>query len=245
MTRALFTAIGLILGGALAHNADAGTITIGTADTGNCVPFMCNGSETSTGPSVTYQQVYSASTFSGPVSIAAENFLWVFAQSFGGNDTLLGGTYVFTLSTTSAPVNGLSTNLSANLGADAAQVLSVTIAPGGVSFGASYTFTNTTPFDYNPASGNLLLQVAVSNQDDVANGDGNSYVDADDTGALTSRAYTFPSGPAAGSYSDGSGLVTTFTYGPVSISEPDPLLLTVGGLLLLIGVARVRGHAAE
>jgi hypothetical protein len=243
MKKILLTAAGLVLAGALAHNADAAAVTIGTADVGNCYPFMCNDSGTNTGPSITYQQVYSAGAFSGPLSISAETFYWFFAQTYGGTDTLLGGTYAFTLSTTSAPVDGLDSScLSCNLGADATQVLTYSVPAGGLSFPASYTLVNTTPFDYDPANGNLLLQVAVTNQDDVPNYSGNSYVDADDTGALTSRAYAF-AGSNSG-FADSTGLVTTFSSGPISVPEPSPLSLMAGGLLLLIGVARVRGQRA-
>jgi hypothetical protein len=240
MKRAVLAAIGLLFSGAVSYNANAGTVTIGTADTGNCYPFMCNDSGVSSGPSITYQQVYAASAFPGPISITDEGFAWLFAQQFGGSDTLLGGTYVFTLSTTSAGVDGLNPNsLSANLGADATQVLSVTIPAGGVSFGTSYTFTNTSPFDYNPANGNLLLQVAVSNQDNVLNGNGNSYVDADDTGALTSRAYAIPSMDI--SIADSTGLVTTFSFGPATaVPEPSSLLVAAGGMLLMLGMVRLR-----
>ena len=236
MKRAVFLVVGLLFSGAVSHNANAGTVTIGTANFGNCYPFMCNDSGTSSGPSITYQQVYAASAFPGPISITDEEFPWLFAQQFGGNDTLLGGTYVFTLSTTSAAVNGLSSSsLSSNLGADATQVLSVTIPAGGVSFGTSYTFTNTSPFSYDPVNGNLLLQVAVSNQDNVPNGSGNSYVDSDGTGMLTSRAYAF--GGADSGSADSTGLVTTFSFG---VPEPSSLSVLAGGVLLLIGMVRPR-----
>jgi hypothetical protein len=238
MKKVVLTAVGLLFSGAVSYDANAGTVTIGTVNDANCYPFMCNDSGTSNGPSITYQQVYAASAFPGPISVTDEEF--TLAQGAGVGDTLLGGTYVFTLSTTSAPVNGLNaSSLSANLGADAAQVLSVTIPAGGISFGASYTFTNTSPFDYNPANGNLLLQVAVSNQDNVFNGDGNSFNDADENGLLTSRAYAF-NGFDSGS-ADSIGLVTTFSFGSSTpVPEPSSLLVAAGGVLLMLGMVRVR-----
>jgi hypothetical protein len=145
---------------------------------------MCNGSGTSTGQSIQYEQVYSATAFSGPITITSETFFWNFAQEFGGSDKLLGGTYNLFLSTTSASVGGLSATLNNNLGADNTEVLSLTVPSGGESFGTSFTFTNSTDFNYNPSNGNLLLEVIVSNQDNVANFSGNSYNDADDTGTL-------------------------------------------------------------
>jgi hypothetical protein len=243
MKRTLLAAAATLLLGLAAQTAQADAITVGTANTGNCYPFMCNDSGTSSGPSIQYQQVYSASAFSGPVTITSESFYWMFAQTFGGNDKLLGGTYNFMLSTTTAAVNGLNNScLSCNIGADNTQVLSFTVPAGGISFGTSFTFDNTTDFSYNPLNGNLLLDIQVTNQDLVPNGSGNSYVDADNTGSVTSRAYAFE-GSNSG-FADSVGLVTTF--GTTSaVPEPSSVLLTATGLFGfgLAGVLRRKRSA--
>jgi hypothetical protein len=243
MKKFLHLAAVLLLLATASQKAQASSITVGTADTGNCYPFMCNDSGTNVGPSIEYQQVYAASAFSGPVTITSETFYWMFAQEFGGSDTLLGGTYVFSLSTTSAPVNGLNAGcLSCNLGADNTVVDTVTIPSGGVSFGTSWTFTNTTNFNYNPANGNLLLDITVTNQDNVPNGSGNSYNDADDTGMATSRAFAYL-GSNEG-FADSTGLVTTFGTSTHGVTpEPSSLLLLGSGLVGLGGVLRRKlGH---
>ena len=58
----------------LTAGAFAAPITIGTAQSGNCYPFMCNDSGTSSGVSIDYQQVYTSSAFSGPVMINSITF---------------------------------------------------------------------------------------------------------------------------------------------------------------------------
>ena len=115
------------------NNALAGSTTVGTANDGNCYPFMCNDSGTSSGPSIQYQQVYSSSAFgSNPVNITSETFNWNYAQQYGGNDMLLGGTYIGYLSTTSAQVNNLDGGcLSCNVGSDNTQVFDFTVPSGG------------------------------------------------------------------------------------------------------------------
>jgi hypothetical protein len=194
---------------------------------------MCNDSGTSAGPSIQYQQVYAAGTFSGPVTISSLTFYWLVAQVFGGTDTLLGGTYVFSLSTTSAEVDGLSyTCLSCNLGPDNTEVLSVTIPVGGVLFGTSYTFNDTANFNYDPHRGNLLLDIVVSNQDNVPNFTGNSYTDSDDTGSAAGRAYFIFGDVNKGFPPDTDALVTTFrTTTATTAPEPDSALLLVEALV--------------
>jgi hypothetical protein len=219
---------------ALSQPARADVVTVGTPDTANCFPFMCNGIGTDFGESINYQQVYSSTAFSGPIQITSETFYWRYAQIFGGSDTLLGGQYAFSLSTTAAPVGGLSPVLSNNLGADNTTVLTFNVPASGESFGTSFTFKNTTPFNYNPAKGNLLLDIVVTDQQNVPIFSGNSYNDADNRGIVTSRAYALRGSPIG--FADSIGLVTTFNAS--TVPEPSAFLPLLG--MLTWGVVLLR-----
>lgn len=232
-------ALASLLAIAAGNNALAGSTMVGTANDGNCYPFMCNDSGTGAGPSIQYQQVFSSNSFgSNAVNITSETFYWNFAQQYGGNDTLLGGTYIGYLSTTSAQVNNLNGGcLSCNVGANDTQVFDFTVPSGGVSFGQSYTINNSTGFMFDPSQGNLLLDIFASNQDNVPNGSGNSYSNADHSGDYTSRAYAF-NGSNSGT-PDSIGLVTTFGSGQTtSTHEPASLMLLGSGLIGVAGAAR-------
>lgn len=208
---------------AFASAAFAGSITVGTADTGNCYPFMCNDTGVVVGQSIDYQQVYTSTAFSGVTninSISFTNFL------FGGN-TITGNYQIF-LGYTAAPVGGLSTNLPGN-------VISESLF-ANFSGGGSGAFTVNGSFTYDPNIGNLLLEVFATNQANVPNGSGNGYNDADDTGSVTSRAYCLSGG--LGCFADNTGLVTTFGTGTTPIPEPGSLLLLGTGVLGAAGALR-------
>ena len=112
-----------------------------------------------------YQQVYASSQFSGPIQITEIRFR---PDAFSGNpfSTTLSDIQI-NLSTTAAAPDGLSTTYANNVGADD----TIVYARGPLSISSSDTgpvggpkdfdiiITLTTPFNYNPASGNLLFDV--------------------------------------------------------------------------------------
>ncbi len=137
------------------------------------------------------------------------------------------------LSTTTFNEGNLSTTFASNVGANDTVVhpagplaLSGTVSGSLNPFNVIINFT--TPFLYNPASGNLLL--------DVHNFGGGTTAafDASEFRAGIGRALTVDSGvnsPIADD-TDTSGLVTEFIYQPVP--EPGTLALAgLGGLTLL------------
>jgi|SRR5579862_446181 len=207
----------------------AGDITVGTYNGGNCYPLMCNDSGTNTGTNIDYQQVYASNQFANTVNINSITF--TYASQFGGSDTLLGGSYTLEWGYASqGSVNNLSTNLASNYISGPNVLGTFTIPAGGISFGNSYTF-NFAPFTYNPADGALLIEIIAQNQDNVPNGSGNSYMEADTTGSVTSRAYCLEN---VGCFADSTGLVTTFgTTNSGTVPEPSTLLMLGSGVASL------------
>jgi hypothetical protein len=235
LSKAIAT-VGVCIALSMAASAQAGVI-IGTADTGNCYPFLCNDSGTDVGQSIEYQQVYTSTAFSGPISITQLTFYQIFAAQFGGSTTVLDGNYQISLSTTSAPVNGLSTNLASNIGADNTLFFNGNL--GGMSVNPSLNITGG-PFNYDPSKGNLLVDIFVTNQANVPNGSGNGYNDADSTGSVTSRAY-FLAGSTQFGNADSVGLVTGFNV--ASIPEPSGFVLAGTALIAGLGVSLRRRRA--
>jgi hypothetical protein len=177
-----------------------------------------------------YQQVYAASQFGGPGLITQIVFRPDATDGQAFTSTL--PDIQIDLSTTSAPDDGLSTTFANNVGADD----TVVFARGPLMLSSGFTgppngpkdfdiiITLTTPFFYNPALGNLLL--------DVRNFGGGSttYFDAvsppgDGVSRVFSQNVNDPTG-----VTDPAGLVTGF----VIVPEPSSvaMLLTGGGTLL-------------
>jgi len=188
------------------------------------------------GDSQRYQQAYEASDFasvSGPVLITQIAFR---------PDAFIGRAFSMTLpdiqinlSTITLGADGLSLVFANNLGLDD----TIVFARGPLSLSSTFTgpaggpmdfdvvITLTTPFYYDPAAGNLLM--------DVRNfgGGTTTVLDAESiTGDSIGRVHTTfdsPGGvnsPNAG-HGDSQGLVTQFTYSPVP--EPGSACLVVIG----------------
>ncbi len=203
--------------------AAANAVVIGSSDGGNCYPFMCNDSGTSVGQSIHYQQIYLGSLFGGPSSFDTISF-----SSWTGSGTVLGGTYAISFSTTSAAIGaGYPIGPLANTAGFFTGTL-------GGAVGASFSITGTS-YDFNPADGNLVMDIVVTNQDNVPNGSGNSYNWADYTGVQTTRAYDL-----SGRTSNGLGaLVTEFnTVG--TVPEPTTWALMIAGFGMVGLAARRR-----
>ena len=107
-----------------------------------------------------YQQVYASSAFSGPVTIQA----LAFSPNYSG---LYRATVTIRFTTTTLGVNALGTSLDSNYVKRLTTVFSGTVSQyvtaGQDGFGLVFDFSST-PFAYNPADGNLLVDIQVSNQ---------------------------------------------------------------------------------
>ncbi|MBK6509051.1 MAG: hypothetical protein IPG06_05970 [Haliea sp.] len=87
------------------------------------------------------------------------------------------GDYTFHLSTATVSLGAMSTTLADNIGADNTLFFSGSLGTGSLAF----TVVGT-PFYYDPALGDLLLDIVVNNQDDVPNDGNNGYNDASGPG---------------------------------------------------------------
>ncbi len=197
------------------------SVTIGNDNAANAFPFS--------GPfsgyaGTDYQEAYASSDFTGPTEITGIDFF--LGDGFTGS--LYSGTYTLSLSVISSDIGSLSsTNLSSNLGSD--NTVFETVALSGKAPN-TLTFTGT-PFLYNPAQGNLLLDIS------VAGGSGGgtaAYKDNNGVGDAIARYQNFGLGNG-----DGLGLVTEFDSNVGLATTPEPaslsLLLACGlvGLLIL------------
>jgi hypothetical protein len=203
----------------------ADQVTIGNVNSGEVNAFPFSGSYQDAFGATEYQQVYAGSLIGGPLTISAIAFYS--STSFPGTNA--DGTYTLSLSTTSAAVGALSTNFSSNIGPDNETFFSGSLPPYPTG-GGTMTFTLATPFSFNPALGNLLLDIKISG---VTNDSTAVFVAQDgDFGSASSRMVN---GLAEGT--TGYGLVTTFTVGAAgTVPEPGTLSLAMTGMAAVAGL---------
>ena len=188
-----------------------------------------------------YQQVYGSNQFGAGGLIT---------QIIFRPDAFTGAAFSSTLtnvridlSTTTMAVDGLSTTFATNVGADDTIVFNGSLSlssaftgPGAGPKAFDIIITLTTPFNYNPALGNLLL--------DVRNFSGGHTTQFDSQGTadsisrvFTNTANTGVNTPTA-DVADTEGLITQFNFG-AAVPEPGTWSLLLTGIAA-IGIVRWR-----
>ena len=206
----------VVLGGALLALSLATTshaqVTIGNSNSNNVFPF---GITSYVGE---YQQVYASAAFPGPITITSITFKTL--SGFG--NTSITDNLSLGLSTTSASVSAPSTSYASNKGADFTTVFTgaKVISGGTDTFDTVFSIT---PFTYNPALGNLLLDVFVT-----SNTGGQVVLSAGTGSADTSRIFN-SGGSGAATLGSGQGLQTQFAFRSSStVPEPGAMALLLG-----------------
>jgi hypothetical protein len=210
------------------QNSVADTITVGVRDSGNlgenCIPFGC---PSSFGLNA-YQQVYSSDAFPGAINIDSVTFFNSVSLPSEPNSSTTAD-YVFSLSTTAKAVGELDlVDLTSNIGPDSQFFGSST---GGPLTGTQLTVSGD-PFLYDPASGNLLLNVSITSA-------------GSDTFLFLDFQQPSPSAPFQRAYNGiplserPAGLVTEFGFTPVPVP---PTLFLLGTGVTGWALARLRRH---
>jgi hypothetical protein len=198
---------------------------------GNCYPFGCLYSQR--GPE--YQQIYSQTQFSGPITITGLEF---FNTQFNSGATAMNsGTWTISLSTTGKDWNSLSGNYAANLGTNNTQVFSGNLSQPW-AFGDTLHIPLATPFTYDPTKGNLLMDVQVGT---ITAPGGGIWFDTNGVnfGQFNGNNYIGRVYGSEGSVNSGYGLVTNFaTSLPTGVptSVPEPGTVSILGVFAGIGL---------
>ncbi len=198
-----------------------GTITIGANDNNSRYPIGLDPSANGTAfPNFqtggTYQQVYAKTAFSGPVTITQIAFA---SHELTSNPGIANYDFSVSLGVTAASPNALSTNLTANRGPQMVPVFSGPLN-ANITDGAQFdVVVNVTPFTYDPADGNLLLELNFNAPVQFSGGSLLYFRAGADS--RTSRAAN-PAGVVGGAFTDSFGLLTRFTT--QSNSAPDAVV---------------------
>ena len=195
--------------------------------TGNCFPYGCS-------YNAEYQQVYNSGQFGGPITITGLDFYNT--QFNSGATSMNSGTWTISLYTTPLDWNTIGSNYAANIAVSTGHLVFTGNLFQPWTFGDTLAITLQTPFTYNPASGNLLMDVTCTG---CSSPGGSIFFDVHSGSNFMTRVYC-PSGIACsdGVVDTGYGLVTGFITGQQQVPEPASLVLFGTGILSAAGVLR-------
>ena len=192
-----------------------------------------------------YQQIYAASEFSqvtAPVKVTQIAFR---PDAGSSAFTTNFANVQFDLSTSQSLPTALNGSFAANVGPDdtivrsgALTLSSSATGPASGPKGFDIIVTLTTPFLYNPANGNLLLDIRKFSAENT----GQQFDTEDGSGVSSRNTSTNVNGDFGTVPGFSQALVTQFTFEPVNAAVPEPgsVALLVSGTLAGIGFASRR-----
>jgi hypothetical protein len=210
--------------------------------------------------SMRYQQVYAASQFlaAGTISEIAFRPDGPLGTGAGTLGAFLptGLTIKVMLSTTSMAPGGMSTTFADNLGCDNTVVYDSSVngpwkfstsfaGPGGTDSTGYNAFDIRmrlpVPFSYNPANGNLLLDITIT-----ASASNLPHLDAEATqSGAVSRVYASDAAATVATGSDSTGLATQFTFGSFAITPAASCGASHQQLAWIVFAEKFRGIQAQ
>src|SRR5271167_2998420 len=121
-TLKLLTLFGLLSVTVMLH----ASVTVGSFNTGNCYPFMCNDSGSNVGQSIDYQQAYVSTAFSGPFTVSSMSW----SDYPQGPAIILGGSYTFYWGYSAVGL-GLTSTFASNYVAGTQTLIGTATVPAG------------------------------------------------------------------------------------------------------------------